>query len=71
MNVRYGKAKKGSPPKRRTVLTVFDWTPDIISDWLTHGQPYLDDGIDLFPASAAPWSPNEPCYAGSGGTATT
>ena len=26
--VRYGKAKKGSPPKRRTVLTVFDWTPE-------------------------------------------
>lgn len=35
---------------RRTVLTVFDWTPDIITDWLTHGQPYLDDGIDLFPS---------------------
>lgn len=26
--VRFGKAKKGSPPKRRGVLTVFDWTPD-------------------------------------------
>ena len=50
VKVRYGKAKKGSPPKRRTVLTVFDWTPDIITDWLTHGQPYLDDGIDLFPS---------------------
>lgn len=24
--VRFGKAKKGSPPKRRGVLTVFDWT---------------------------------------------
>lgn len=50
VRVRYGKAKKGSPPKRRTVLTVFDWTPEIISDWLTYGQPYLDDGIDLFPS---------------------
>ena len=29
---------------------MFDWTPDIITDWLTHGQPYLDDGIDLFPS---------------------
>jgi integrase/recombinase XerD len=48
--IRYGKSKKGSPPKRRTVLTVFDWTPEVITDWLTHGQPYLDDGIDLFPS---------------------
>lgn len=47
VKVRYGKAKKGSPPKRRTVLTVFDWTPEVLADWLTHGQPYIDDGIDL------------------------
>ncbi|MFE7777673.1 hypothetical protein ACFU5O_27995 [Streptomyces sp. NPDC057445] len=25
--VRYGKAKKGSPPKRRSVLTAWRWTP--------------------------------------------
>lgn len=48
--IRYGKAKKGSPPKRRTVFTVFDWTPEVIADWLTHGQPYIDDSIDLFPS---------------------
>ena len=50
VQVRYGKAKKGSPPKRRSVLTVFDWTPEVIADWLAHGQPYMDDGIDLFPS---------------------
>ncbi|MDJ0360652.1 site-specific integrase [Rhodococcus sp. H29-C3] len=50
LNVRYGKAKRGSPPKRRSVLTVFDWTPEIVEDWLTHGQPYLDAGLDLFPS---------------------
>ena len=50
VHVRYGKAKKGSPPKRRSVLTVFDWTPEVIADWLAHGQPYMDDGIDLFPS---------------------
>ena len=50
VHVRYGKAKKGSPPKRRSVLTVFDWTPEVITDWLAHGQPYMDDGIDLFPS---------------------
>ncbi|UVO11486.1 site-specific integrase [Mycobacterium sp. SVM_VP21] len=50
VKVRYGKAKKGSPPKRRTVLTVFDWTPEVIADWLTHGHPYMDEGMDLFPS---------------------
>lgn len=50
VTVRYGKAKKGSPPKRRTVLTVFEWTPEVIVDWLNHGQPYMDDGLDLFPS---------------------
>jgi site-specific recombinase XerC len=50
VQIRYGKAKKGSPPKRRSVLTVFDWTPEVIGDWLVHGQPYMDDGIDLFPS---------------------
>ena len=42
LHVRYGKAKKGSPPKRRSVLTVFDWTPEVIADWLAHGQPCMD-----------------------------
>jgi integrase/recombinase XerD len=50
VHVRYGKAKEGSPPKRRSVLTVFDWTSEVIADWLKHGQPFMDDGIDLFPS---------------------
>ncbi len=50
VHVRYGKAKRGSPHKRRSVLTVFDWTPEVITDWLTHGQRCMDDGIDLFPS---------------------
>jgi integrase/recombinase XerD len=50
VHVRYGKAKKGSSPKHRSVLTVFDWTPEVIGDWLVHGQPFMDDGIDLFPS---------------------
>ncbi len=33
--VRHGKAKKGSAPKRRSVLTVWDWTPWIIEQWIT------------------------------------
>lgn len=50
VQIRYGKAKKGSPHKRRGVLTVFKWTPEVIADWLAHGQPGMTEGIDLFPS---------------------
>jgi site-specific recombinase XerD len=39
--VRFGKAKKGSPPKRRSVLTVFDWTPDVLEEWFAEVRPLL------------------------------
>ena len=32
--VRYGKARRSSPPKPRSVLTVWRWTPGILEDWL-------------------------------------
>jgi integrase len=50
VQVRYGKAKKGSPPKRRGVLTVFTWTPEVMVDWLAHGQRCMTDGLDMFPS---------------------
>jgi len=37
--VRSGKAKKGSPPRRRGVLTVRDWTPAIPDEWFTAARP--------------------------------
>jgi site-specific recombinase XerD len=48
LNVRYGKAMRGSPPKRRSVLTVFDWAPGIIDEWVREYQPQLGGGLDLF-----------------------
>ncbi|WTX00985.1 site-specific integrase (plasmid) [Streptomycetaceae bacterium NBC_01309] len=39
--VRFGKAKKGSPPRRRSVLTVWDWTPEILDEWFTEVRPLL------------------------------
>jgi site-specific recombinase XerD len=47
--VRFGKAKKGSPPKRRSVLTVFGWTPDILDEWFTEVRPLF--GSDGNPAA--------------------
>jgi site-specific recombinase XerD len=43
--VRWGKASKGSPPKRRSVLTVFDWSVRVLDEW-------LDGYRDLFPTAA-------------------
>src|SRR5690349_15623792 len=31
--VRFGKASTGCPPKPRTVLTVWDWTPEVLERW--------------------------------------
>ncbi|MFF1873571.1 tyrosine-type recombinase/integrase [Kitasatospora herbaricolor] len=44
--VRYGKASKGSPPKRRTVLTVkeFDWIVDVLDRWVTEIRPAFSPG---------------------------
>jgi site-specific recombinase XerD len=33
-HVRFGKAANGSPPRRRGVLTVMDWSAEVISEWV-------------------------------------
>ena len=44
--VRYGKGTIGSPPKRRTVLTVpeMDWIVDVLDQWITEIRPLLSPG---------------------------
>ena len=39
--VRYGKASRGSPPKRRTVFTVpeMDWVVDVLDQWVSEIRP--------------------------------
>lgn len=46
VQVRYGKASRGSPPKRRTVLTVpeMDWVVDLLGEWCEHVRPLFDPG---------------------------
>jgi site-specific recombinase XerD len=48
--VRYGKAQKGSPPKRRSVLAVWAWTAEILQQWLTEVRPHFGE-----PGSPAAW----------------
>jgi integrase/recombinase XerC len=47
--VRHGKAKRGSPPKRRSVLTVFPWTVEVLEQWLVEVRPLF--GVDGNPAA--------------------
>ena len=44
VHVRYGKAVRGSTPRRRTVLTVpeFDWVVDGLRQWVEQARPLLD-----------------------------
>jgi site-specific recombinase XerD len=44
--VRYGKASNGSPPKRRTVLTVseMDWIVGVLDHWVSEVRPLLSPG---------------------------
>lgn len=39
LSVRYGKAKKGSPPRRRTVLTTMGWSAQTLAEWVEEIRP--------------------------------
>jgi integrase/recombinase XerC len=39
VHVRYGKAKRGGSPRRRTVLTVFDWAVEVVEQYLCEIRP--------------------------------
>lgn len=42
LSVRWGKAVKGSSPRRRTVLTVMDWSVEVMSEYITEVRPLYD-----------------------------
>ena len=46
VQVRYGKASRGSPPKRRTVLTVpeMDWITPVLREWVDELRPGFGPG---------------------------
>ncbi|WP_088285000.1 site-specific integrase, partial [Kineosporia sp. A_224] len=47
--VRHGKAQRGSPPKRRSVLTVWPWTVEVLEQWFTEVRPLF--GAEDHPAA--------------------
>ncbi|ROO62909.1 site-specific recombinase XerD [Micromonospora sp. Llam0] len=54
-HVRHGKATKGSPPKRRSVLTVWPWTAEMLDQWTAEVRPLLanDGNPALWPSERA------------------
>ncbi|HVA03007.1 MAG TPA: tyrosine-type recombinase/integrase [Acidimicrobiales bacterium] len=54
--VRFGKATKGSPPRRRGVLTVMGWSVDVIGEWVNDVWPqYRQPGQSgLWPSERGP-----------------
>ena len=48
LHVRYGKAKRGQPPRRRNVLSVMDWAVDAVADYMENIRPRF--GCEEHPA---------------------
>ncbi|MGX7829054.1 tyrosine-type recombinase/integrase [Actinokineospora sp. 24-640] len=53
--VRWGKANKGSPPKRRSVHTVFPWSVSVLRQWIDEFRPLFDRA----PTGRGPLWPSE------------
>ena len=60
--VRFGKAMKGSPPKHRSVLTVWEWVPQVLAQWIDEARPLMPSAG----ASAALWPSERGPRIGSG-----
>lgn len=41
MQVRHGKASRGGPPKRRPVLSLFDWAVEALEEYIEHVRPLM------------------------------
>jgi site-specific recombinase XerD len=44
LNVRYGKAKKGQPPRRRNVASVMGWAVEAVADYVENVRPRFGFG---------------------------
>ena len=53
--VRWGKASRGSPPRRRSVLTVMPWSAEVLEEWVTAAWPQMPHGsaAGLWPSERA------------------
>lgn len=50
LSVRWGKAKGGGPPRRRSVLSVFPWAVEVVEEWVSEIRPlYASPLATLWP----------------------
>ncbi|MGH2660594.1 MAG: tyrosine-type recombinase/integrase, partial [Actinomycetota bacterium] len=49
LSVRWGKATRGSPPRRRSVLTVMPWAAEAVERYVTEVRPLYGDHATLWP----------------------
>lgn len=50
LSVRFGKAKAGGPPRRRSVLSVFGWAVEVVDEWMSEMRPlYESPSATLWP----------------------
>lgn len=54
--VRWGKALRGSPPRRRSVLAVMPWSVEVLEEWVEGVWPRVRSGsaCGLWPSERAP-----------------
>ena len=55
--VRFGKAMKGSPPKHRSVLAVWEWVPGVLGQWIAEVRPLMPaagESPALWPSERGP-----------------
>lgn len=53
--VRHGKAQRGSAPKRRSVLTVYPWTAEVLAQWVEEVRPRFGyEGPAAWPSERGP-----------------
>jgi integrase/recombinase XerD len=70
VHVRYGKAKKGSPHKRRSALTVSSGHRTYSPTGWRMANPTSTPELIYSPARKALWWPRTPCFADSAATVT-
>jgi hypothetical protein len=72
LNVRYGKAKKGQPPRRRNVASVMGWAVEAVADYVEDVRPRFGfaDRPVLWVTSGAAGSSRRRSTSGSPPTGT-
>ena len=47
LQVRFGKASRGGAPKRRSVVSLFDWAVEAVVDYIANVRPLVVRGRDV------------------------